>query len=176
MTAYRRHYVPGGSYFFTVNLEDRSKKLLTENIDILREAVRVVREEHPFNLVAMAVLPDHLHAIWTLPPGDADFSVRWRKIKAGFSRRLGKGEVISASRASKGERGIWQRRFWEHMLRDEDDFRRHMDYLHFNPVKHGHCAQVKDWPFSTFHRCVKDGIYTEDWAGDFGGPELPIPE
>jgi putative transposase len=122
MTNYRRDFIHGGSFFFTVNLADRRLRLLTSHIDLLRKAFRDVRRRHPFAIEAVVVLPDHLHAAWTLPEGDADFSRRWRLIKAAFSRGLPGGESISASRAGKGERGVWQRRYWEHTLRDEADF------------------------------------------------------
>jgi putative transposase len=166
MTNYRRNFVIGGSYFFTVNLFDRRSCLLTEQIGLLRAAFRYTRARHPFTVEAIVVLPDHLHAIWTLPEGDADFALRWRLIKSAFSRALPSDEHISASRSSKGERGIWQRRFWEHTLRNESDFARHVDYIHFNPVKHGRVKRVMDWPYSTFHRMVRLGIYPKDWAGD----------
>jgi putative transposase len=166
MTAYRRNFVPGGSYFFTVNLADRKRRLLIEHIAALRSAFRVTRSRHPFSIEAIVVLPDHLHAIWTLPHGDADFATRWRLIKSTFSHHLPKEEEISPSRLQKGERGIWQRRYWEHTLRDETDFIRHVDYIHFNPVKHGHTTSVKDWPYSSFHRMVRMGAYPNDWAGD----------
>jgi putative transposase len=166
MTTYRRNFVPGGSYFFTVNLAERHLRLLTENISELRAAFRYLRARHSFTIDAIAVLPDHLHAIWTLPEGDSDFALRWRLIKSAFSRALPAGEGISQSRAAKGERGIWQRRYWEHTLRDEGDFARHVDYIHFNPVKHGHVSQVRDWPYSSVHRMVRLGIYPEDWAGN----------
>jgi len=112
------------------------------------------------------VLPDHIHAIWTLPEDDADFAGRWRPIEPAFSRGLPQGERISASRLAKAERGIWQRRYWEHTLRDEADLARHADYIHFNPVKHGHVTRVRDWPYSSFHRMVRLGVYPADWAGD----------
>lgn len=168
MTEYRRHFVPGGTYFFTVNLANRSHGLLVEHIAPLRRAVAETQREHPFELDAVVILPDHLHAVRTLPPGDADFSTRWRKIKACFSRALPRTERRSASRAGKGERGIRQRRFWEHSIRDAGDLRRHMDYIHYNPVKHGHCRTVADWPYSTFHRYVALGVYAKDWAGVVG--------
>jgi REP-associated tyrosine transposase len=114
----------------------------------------------------MVVLPDHLHAVWTLPENDPDFAMRWRLIKSAFSRSLVAGERISRSRIAKGERGIWQRRYWEHTIRDENDFARHMDYIHINPVKHALVPRVRDWPYSSFHRMVKLGVYPEDWAGD----------
>jgi putative transposase len=165
MPNYRRNFVPGGSYFFTVALAQRSSSLLTSNIDLLRSAVYRVKRELPFELVAMVVLPEHLHCVWTLPAGDVDYPMRWKKIKALFSRGIPATEPRSSSRAAKGERGIWQRRYWEHALRSEKDLSRHVEYIHFNPVKHGHVVRVKDWPYSSFHRYVRRGIYVEDWAG-----------
>jgi len=166
MTAYRRNFIPGGCFFFTVNLADRRLPLLTENIETLRSAFRETRQRHPFTIDAVVILPDHLHVVWTLPEDDRDFATRWRLIKSSFSRNLAAGEPISASRAAKSERGIWQRRYWEHTIRDENDFGRHIDYVHINPVKHGLVTRVKDWPHSSFRRMVKLGIYPEDWAGD----------
>ena len=139
---------------------------MTEHIEELRTALGQTRRDHPFTIDAMVVLPDHLHAVWTLPEGDANFATRWRLIKSAFSRSLPTGERISDSRVAKGERGIWQRRYWEHTIRDETDFSRHIDYVHINPVKHGLVPRVSDWPYSSFHRMVKLGIYPEDWAGD----------
>jgi putative transposase len=165
MTNYRRNLIPGGSYFFTVNLAERRSRLLTDNIALLLTAFRETRARHPFAIEAIVVLPDHLHAIWTLPDGDADFAVRWRLIKATFSRGLPPREQVSASRVAKGERGIWQRRYWEHTLRDDSDVARHVDYIHFNPVKHGHVEYVREWPYSSFHRMVRLGLYPADWAG-----------
>ena len=155
MTNYRRNFVAGGSYFFTVNLAERNGRLLTEHVNLLRAAFRYTRARHSFAIEAIVVPPDHLHTIWTLPEDDANFATRWRLIKATFSRALPTSEPISPSRLQKGERGIWQRRYWEHTLRDEDDFARHSDYIHFNPVKHGLVARVKDWPHSSFHRMVR---------------------
>jgi putative transposase len=168
MTNYRRNFVPGGTYFFTVNLSERRSRLLTECVASLRAAFRDTRAQHPFGVEAIVILPDHLHAIWTLPEGDTDFAMRWRLIKAAFSRALPQGEKVSASRARKGERGVWQRRYWEHTIRNESDFARLADYIHFNPVKHGLVQRVKDWPHSSFHRMVRMGVYPEDWAGDLG--------
>ena len=165
MTDYRRHFQAGGTFFFTVTLADRRNRLLTEHIDRLREAVRQVRARHPVHIDAWVVLPEHLHAIWTLPAGDHDYPLRWRLMKTEFSRALPMTEPRSLSRLNKNERGIWQRRYWEHCIRDNEDFRRHMDYVHFNPVKHGHVAQVADWPYSTFHGEVRNGRYPRDWAG-----------
>lgn len=171
---YRRTLIEGGTYFFTVNLADRGTDLLTAHIDSLRQAVREVRRKHPFEIVAWVVLPEHLHAIWTLPRGDDRYPVRWNQIKGAFSRRLPTGERVSSSRLRKRERGIWQRRFWEHCIQDEDDLQRHVDYIHYNPVKHGHVERVVDWPYSTFHRFVRRGWLPMDWgcsgnfSGDFG--------
>lgn len=131
--------------FFTVNLADRQSCLLTDHIMLLREAFRHVRARHPFRIEAIVVLPEHLYTIWTLPPDDLDFATRWRLIKTTFSRGLPKDEHISPSRRDKGERSIWQRRYWEHPLRDELDFARHADYIHFNPVKHGHVKSVAEY-------------------------------
>lgn len=160
---YRRAKIPGATYFFTVNLADRSSRLLVERVDTLREVVRGVRQRHPFTIAAWVVLPDHLHAIWTLPPDDADFSTRWALIKAGFSRQISQRERIS-ERTRKGERGIWQHRFWEHLIRDELDLARHVDYIHINPVKHGHVAKASEWPWSSINRYIRAGMVTADWA------------
>jgi len=114
--------------------------------------------------LAIVVLPDHLHCVWTLPEGDADNASRWAQIKSGFSRRLPAGEWRSARRIARRERGIWQRRYWEHLVRDEEDLRRHVDYVHFNPIKHGHVARLADWPHSSFHRWVGAGVYAGNWG------------
>ena len=165
MPSYRRITIPGATYFFTVNLLDRRSRLLTDYVEKLRECVAWVRKAHPFAIDAWVVMPEHLHAIWTLPPGDADYALRWSSIKRRFSRGLPPVELLSSARIRRGERGIWQRRFWEHVIRDDADFQRHADYIHFNPVKHGHTARVADWPYSTFHRYVAEGIYPLDWGG-----------
>jgi putative transposase len=162
---YRRAWVPGASYFFTVALADRSQQLLTEHIDALRRAFRDVRSAHPFEILAAAVLPEHLHCIWQLPEGDADYPTRWALIKPAFSRQLAPTESISLSRRFKRERGIWQRRYWEHCIRDAEDLQRHVDYIHFNPVKHGHVQRPIDWPHSSIHHYVRKGLLTADWAG-----------
>lgn len=166
MTHYRRSNVAGASYFFTANLADRTSSLLVAQIALLRSAFEYVRERHPFSIDAIVILPEHIHAIWTLPEGDSDFSLRWRLIKTTFSRSLPHDEHRSASRVARGERGIWQRRYWEHLIRDDLDFSRHVDYIHINPVKHGWAKQVCDWPHSSFHRYVRLGILPLDWAGD----------
>ena len=164
MTHYRRAAVPGGTYFFTVNLAHRRATLLVDHVDLLRDAVRHTRQRHPFAIDAMVVLPDHLHAVWTLPRGDADFSLRWRLIKTRFSHGLPPGESRRESRVGKGERGVWQRRYWEHLIRDGTDLARHIDYIHGNPVKHGYVERASDWPYSTFHRFVQEGRLPRDWG------------
>ena len=166
MPDYRRAHLPGATYFFTVNLADRRQRLLTEHVNALRAAFRLARVRHPFAIDAIVILPDHLHTIWTLPDGDADFPTRWRLIKSYFSRALPATETVSVSRTLKAERGIWQRRFWEHAIRDEDDLERHVDYIHFNPVKHGYVAHVREWPHSSFHQYVARGDLPPDWGGD----------
>ena len=166
MSDYRRNRVPGGTYFFTVNLLERRSCLLVEQIDALRNAVRQVRARRPFHIDAWVVLPDHMHCIWTLPPGDADYSGRWKAIKIAFAKTLPRTERLSVVRARKGERGIWQRRFWEHTIRDDQDYAAHVDYVHINPFKHRLVDHVHAWPYSSFHRFVAAGIYPRDWAGD----------
>ena len=166
MPNYRRIWHPSGAYFFTVNLLERhGNELLTRHIDLLRESIVVVQTRHPFRIHGWVVLPEHLHCILELPENDADFATRWRLIKMGFSKGLPKTERLSRVRVKRGERGIWQRRFWEHLIRDDADFEAHMDYVHFNPVKHGLVKHVADWPYSTFHRLVKQKIYPPDWGG-----------
>jgi putative transposase len=162
---YRRSNLPGGTYFFTVNLAERKRRLLIEHVEILRRVTAEVKKRHPFHIDGFVVLPDHLHAMWTMPPGDADYPLRWMLVKAGFSRRLKINERRSASRIGKGERGIWQRRYWEHTIRDMDDYRRHLDYIHYNPVKHGYVARAADWPNSSIHRYIETGMIDPDWAG-----------
>jgi len=166
MPNYVRAFVPGGCWFFTVNLLERRRTLLVDHIAILREAVAATRQNHPFTIDAFVVLPDHLHAIWTLPPNDADFSTRWRLIKSRFARALPKSERLSAVRVARNERGIWQRRFREHLIRDEADYARHVEYCYINPLKHRLVTRVRDWPHSSFHRDVRAGTIPQDWAGD----------
>jgi putative transposase len=167
MPNYRRAFIPGGTWFFTVNLLERDgNDLLVREINLLRQTVRRVRHRHPFHIDAWVVLPEHLHCVLTLPAGDSDFNRRWRLIKGGFSRALPRTEYRSPVRRAAGERGIWQRHYWEPLIRDETDFRRHVDYVRVNPVKHGHVPRVRDWPYSTFHRYVAAGIYPADWCGD----------
>ncbi|WP_031336737.1 transposase [Rhodopseudomonas sp. B29] len=166
MPNYRRARVAGGCWFFTVNLHDRRRRLLIDHIELLRQAIRTTREARPFHIDAMVVLPDHLHAVWTLPERDADFSSRWRAIKKHFTKALPFTEPLDPVRQARRERGVWQRRFWEHLIRDDEDYARHIDYCNINPVKHGLVTRVQDWPYSSFHRDVRAGIYPIDWAGD----------
>ncbi|WXL25069.1 transposase [Ectopseudomonas mendocina] len=167
MPKYRRALSNGGTWFFTVNLlQRRHNDLLVRHIDDLRRTVGHVQRLHPFRIDAWVVLPEHMHCVWTLT--DSDFPMRWRLIKTLFSRSLPVSEYRAPARMLRGERGIWQRRYWEHLIRDEDDFRRHVDYVHINPAKHGLVTRVCDWPFSTFHRDVRRGLYPMDWAGDPG--------
>jgi putative transposase len=169
---YRRAEVCGGTYFFTVNLADRKSQLLTDNVDLLRVCVKRVQARHPFTIDAMVVLPDHLHAMWTLPLDEHDYSMRWGLIKSGFSRQLPKTERINKSRLHKGERGIWQRRFWEHLIRDERDYENHVQYIHSNPVKHGLAERAIDWPHSTVHDYVSKGLLDHEWGGCVKQPNV----
>ena len=163
MVQYRRNFLPGGTFFFTVTLADRRSSVLVDDVAALRTAFRATRSERPFAIDAIVILPDHLHAILTLPSADADFSGRWRRIKGHFS-----GALIDAGleipRASNGDLALWQRRFWEHTIRDENDFERHVDYIHFNPIKHGLVSRVCDWPHSSFKQYIARGDLPPDWA------------
>ncbi|MEX2525954.1 MAG: transposase [Gammaproteobacteria bacterium] len=165
MVQYRRNRLPGGTYFFTVTLRDRCSGLLVEHIDNLRVAFRETRRQYPFVIEAVVILPDHLHSIWSLPSGDVNYSGRWQVIKSRFTRALVKAGV-NLTQNSKGEFNLWQRRFWEHTIRDEMDFNRHVDYIHFNPVKHGLVGRVRDWPHSSFHQYVRNGTYPLNWGGE----------
>ena len=162
---YRRSRATGGTFFFTVNLNDRSATLLVDHIDSLRAAIGQVKARHPFDILAMVVLPDHLHAVWHLPADDGDYPLRWGLIKAAFSRQLPPLETVQLSRRLKRERGVWQRRYWEHQIHDEQDLQRHLEYIHFNPVKHGHARSAVEWPYSSIHRYVRAGVLPADWAG-----------
>ena len=169
---YRRYRVAGETYFFTVNLLQRyPNDLLVRHIELFRTVVREVRKKRHFHIDAWVILPDHLHCVWTLPPGDDDFTNRWRMIKQRFSKVLPMTECRSSVRIARGERGLWQRRFWEHAIRDDGDYTAHVDYCHINPLKHGYVKRVADWPYSTFHRYVERGVYPLDWAD---GPESDL--
>jgi putative transposase len=166
MARYRRAKVEGGTFFFTVALADRSSDLLVRHIDRLRKVYKSVQDLYPFETIAICVLPDHLHAVWSLPEGDGDFPLRWNLIKSGFSRGLTADPRRSSSKIAKREKGIWQRRYWEHTIRDEADLARHIDYIHFNPVKHGYVSRACDWPHSSFGRYVARGLVPTDLGGD----------
>jgi putative transposase len=164
MPNYRRLRLPAATCFFTVNLWNREQRLLVDHIDALRMAFRSTRRQRPFDLLAAVVLPDHLHCLWTLPEGDDDNATRWRQIKTLFTLSLPPVEPVSASRGDKGERGIWQRRYLERLILDERDLRAHIDYIHYNPVKHGHVERAIDWPHSSVHRYVREGLLAPDWG------------
>jgi putative transposase len=169
MPNYRRAYVPGGSFFFTlvtyervpVFADDRGRRFLG---DLLRAA----KVRWPFTINALVLLPEHLHAIWSLPSGDTAYSTRWAWIKKEFTKewlKLGGAEKsVTAGDRRERRRGVWQGRFWEHTLESEDDFDRHFDYVHYNPVRHNLVRFPRDWPWSSFHRWVRAGVYPEDWA------------
>jgi putative transposase len=166
MSRYRRAKIEGGVFFFTVALADRSSDILIRHIDRLRRIYGSVQEHQPFETVAICILPDHLHAIWSLPAGDADFALRWSLIKSAFSRGLPDTGLLSPSNVSRREKGIWQRRYWEHAIRNDADLERHVDYIHFKPVRHGYVSRVCDWPYSSFHQYVERGVLPPDWGGD----------
>lgn len=169
MPRYVRARNPGGKFFFTVVTLGRRNILATkENIRSFTKAMNQVQRQYPFTLEALVMLPDHLHALWTLPEGDSNYAKRWGLIKALFSKevkgKLSQNEVINPSRIKRRETNVWQRRFWEHAIRNDDDFQKHFDYIHYNPVKHGLVDRVIEWPYSTFHLYVKQGYYPDDWG------------
>lgn len=166
---YRRVFIPGGSFFFTLVTEKRNPIFAAaENIDTLRQAFRQVKQSSPFDIDGIVVMPDHLHCIWTLPSGDRDYPTRWRLIKTWFTKHCNAHLKTppNQARKNKQEQAIWQHRYWEHTLRDETDFVRHIEYIHYNPVKHGYVSAPKDWQYSSFHRYVKAGIYPLNWGAD----------
>ena len=168
MPDYRRWFHAGGTYFFTVVTYNR-RNIFSDELarSFLHQAIAEVRILRPFEMQGVVLLPDHYHCIWKMPDNDDDFSVRWRMIKRRFTKSwlvsAGCDVTVSASRTKRGERGVWQRRFWEHLIIDQQDFARHMDYIHYNPVKHGHVKCPHQWEHSSFHRWVKEGIYRSDW-------------
>ena len=181
MSNYRRYFVPGGTYFFTAVVHQRYPLFeIAEARKQLREAIVKVKNDRPFELFAICLLSNHLHAVWTLPHGDSDYSTRWRLIKEEFTTTWlatgGWEGQLSESRKKKGERGVWQRRFWEHTICDEDDLARCVDYTHWNPRKHGLVKRVCDWKYSSFHRFVDSGDYDIDWGGTDPCPGFDAPE
>jgi len=181
MSNYRRWFVPGGTFFFTLVLQNRRPLFHEEKWrTALRFSIATVREQYPFTIVAMVLLLEHLHTVWTLPFGDKEYPRRWRKIKEGFTKQFlkqgGCDGAVSASRKRKRERGVWQRRYWEHTVRDETDLERCVDYIHWNPRKHRLVSRVRDWEWSTFHQFVALGQYELDWGGTDPCPNWHIPE
>lgn len=168
MVAYRRARAAGGCYFLTLTLQDRSSDLLVRYVTQLRQCLLKVQTQMPCRLPALVVLPDHLHMLMVLPSGDADFSARVRKFKSAFVAALRQQSGVNVHTNAKGEANIWQRRFWEHLIRDEQDYRHHVDYIHINPLKHGLVTRVQDWPFSSFHHYVRRDLLPIDWAGGAG--------
>lgn len=172
MSRYRRARHAGAQYFFTLVSHQRRPVLTDAPLRAaLRQAIEQVRLRYPFVIEGWVLLPDHLHCLWRLPDGDNDFARRWSMIKRLTSQAVSPPGQISLSRSLRRESSLWQRCFWEHCIRDEEDFRRHMDYLHFNPVRHGLVSQVVDWPWSSFHRLVREGVYSVDWGGRADGIE-----
>ena len=167
MTSYERNKTQGGMYFFTLVLNQRKNtSLLIDHFDLLKFCIKKVKSKYPFQLPAIVVLPDHLHMVMLLPKEDDNYAVRIRLIKTYYAKALDVAGPKSVSMNRKHEKGIWQRRFWEHLIRDEDDLHRHINYIHYNPVKHGYCTKVNEWPYSTFHNYVERGVYSIDWACD----------
>ena len=169
MPEYRRYYQRGGCFFFTLVTEGRAPLLCAPKArPLLHVAIQQIRQRWPFTIDAFVLLPDHLHTIWTLPEGDTDYSRRWALIKKTFTQSWlqagGREQLTSDSRRRGHRRGVWQRRFWEHLIRDERDFEKHCDYIHFNPVKHEVASCPHAWPHSTFDRFVCDGHYPRDWC------------
>jgi putative transposase len=176
VATFRRSIVPGATYFFTVNTYQRQKVLTEAPFYLaLKQSVRAVNEKHPFPIEAFVLLPDHLHCIWTLPLNDADYALRWNIIKRGVSQQTRNriDTALTRSRQKRGELGLWQRRFWEHQIRDGRDLEKHVNYIHWNPVKHGYVKRVKDWPYSSFHCFVERGLYPPDWTSDAAGSAEP---
>ena len=167
MPNYRSTYIQGGCWFFTVNLQNSRSNLLLDEIVKFRLAYAQTQNHHPFQTNAIVILPNHIHAIWTLPRHDTDYSMRWRRVKSLFSKSLPKDEVRTNVQLKRGERGIWQRRFWEHAIRDENDFERHVHYCYGNPVKHGLVKDIADWPYSSYHRDVATGDYPSSGLPNF---------
>ena len=167
---YRRTRITGGTYFFTVVTFQRKKIFAEpENVKLLREAFRYVLDRHTFTIDAFVLLPDHLHCIWTLPQNDRDFSKRWRLVKSYFTRKCNQKykQTVGKARKHKKERAVWQRRFWEHLIRDEEDMIKHVEYIHYNPVKHGLVNAPIHWEYSSFHHSVRKGIYHEKWGNGY---------
>jgi putative transposase len=160
---YRRSFISGGTFFFTVTLQNRKSALLVEQVHLLKEAFRRVKSQYPFYIKAYVILPEHLHMIWELPPDDWNYSQRWQQIKAHFSKLVYKSG-IELSKTKHNEYRLWQRRFWEHTIKDVRDFESHINYIHYNPIKHGLVNDLHDWPYSSFHHYVQRGLLSKNWA------------
>ncbi len=181
MPEFRRWFVPGGTYFFTLVTANRAGLFWQERARrLLGEAMREARTRAPFTTVAIVLLPDHVHAIWTVPAGDADYPARWQAVKARFTSAWlasgGTEQKVTGGYQRQRRRGVWQPRFIEHTIRDEDDLRDHADYIHYNPVKHGYVARPRNWPWSSFHRYVRSGDYPEDWGASEPTSVHPVEE
>jgi len=161
---YWRVLIPGATYFFTVNLLNRKSSLLTDHINQLRYVFLTARFHYPFTIDGIVILPDHLHVVMSLPKEDRNYSLRWNIIKGVFSKQIEPEETIVMSRKNKRERGIWQRRFWEHLIRDESDYEHHMNYIHYNPVKHGYVTTPTEWEYSSIHRFIQAGFLPKNWG------------
>ncbi|MCV6604575.1 MAG: transposase [Porticoccaceae bacterium] len=166
MVNYRRNFQQGGCYFLTLILHDRTSALLVKEVTLLREAFAAVNKKHPFLIDAISIMPDHLHLLMQLPEGCSRYPLRVQQIKAAFTRSI-KSQGACLTVGQKGQYKLWQSRYWEHTIRDERDWQNHVDYIHFNPVKHGLVARVADWPYSSFHRFVRKGLLPEDWGGQY---------
>ena len=163
MVNYRRNFIPGAVYFFTVNLKNRKSNLLVEQVALLKYAMKTVKQKHPFKILAFVIMPEHLHMIWELPENDSDYSLRWKKIKASFSKSVSRSGVL-LHKNRYNEYDLWQRRFWEHTLIDESDLENHINYIHFNPIKHGLVSDLNDWPNSSFHSYVQNRVIPKSWG------------
>ena len=166
MVNYRRNFIKGGYYFFTVNLKNRQSTLLIDAVNQLRTSFSYVHSKKPFEIIAIVILPEHLHCIWQLPENDKEYPARWKSIKSHFTRQL-KKTGIQINKNKHNEHNLWQRRYWEHTIRDENDLTRHIDYIHYNPVKHGWVKSVSDWKYSSFHKYVKKGVLPLNWGNNF---------
>ena len=171
MVNYRRDYTPGGTYFFTLALRDRQSRLLTTYIDCLGDAFRFAKQKAYYQTIAIVVLHEHLHAIWELPADDTDYSSRWKWIKSHFTQALIRSG-IDVTRDKKGECNVWQKRFWEHRIRNDMDHEKHIHYIHNNPVKHGLVSSPTQWPYSSIHRFIAKGVLDKNW-GTSGVKETP---
>lgn len=165
MVQYRRNLLPGGTYFFTQTLYNRKTNYLTTHIDLLRIAIKKAQQKMPFSIIAIVILPDHIHAIWKLPIDDSNYAGRWRLIKSYFSQLLIKQDVL-LFKNSRGEYNLWQKRYWEHTIKNEADLEVHINYIHYNPVKHKLVSSPEDWPYSSFHLYIRKNILPPNWANN----------